>query len=271
MAEGSSYPVRLVNSDDKTTAGTTLVFTDQSNQPDTAQVYVQTSDPGAVGAGAIWVNTTSISGTSQRPILVRNAANDAWIPIGDVLYASAVNRGGLTVANDGGVEVNSRNGSGVIQTYLFLSNTTGSLVTKGLLTLDAGAGNIIRLQRAAQGTAAANANQLPILSQVSPLFSVTSGALTTQQLVSTTGAQVSTSQDVETYTPFTTDGTNNIASCTVALSSDNVTYSTIFVPQASAAVNFVGAVVIPITVRVPAGWYIKMTSVHGTIGVTTYA
>jgi hypothetical protein len=109
------------------------------------------------------------------------------------------------------------------------------------------------------------------LNQVSPKGTVVSGALSTQQLVTATGAQISTTRDVDTYTLLTSSGTNFIATCTVALSPDNVTYSTICVPALAAAVNNVGAVAIPLTVRVPAGWYIKLTSTLFTIGVTTYA
>jgi hypothetical protein len=106
---------------------------------------------------------------------------------------------------------------------------------------------------------------------VSPIGTIVSGALPTVQLVTATGAQVSTTRDVDTYTLLTSSGTNAIATCTVALSPDNSTYSTICVPALAAAVNNVGAVAIPLSVRVPAGWYIKLTSTLFTIGVTTYA
>jgi hypothetical protein len=109
------------------------------------------------------------------------------------------------------------------------------------------------------------------LNQVSPKGTVTSGALATQQLVTTTGAQISTARDVDTYTLLTSDATNNIATCTVALSPDNVTYSTILTPSVAAALNNLGAVAIPVSVRVPAGWYIKLTSTRFAISVTTYA
>jgi hypothetical protein len=109
------------------------------------------------------------------------------------------------------------------------------------------------------------------LNQVSPKGTVTSGALSTQQLVSTTGAQVSTARDVDTYTLITYDATNNVATCAVALSPDNVTYSTLYTTSLAAAVNNTGAIAMPVMVRVPAGWYIKLTVVHATIGATTYA
>src|SRR5205807_4190025 len=84
------------------------------------------------------------------------------------------------------------------------------------------------------------------LNQVSPKGTVTSGALSTQQLVTATGAQVSTTRDVETHTPCTL--TNAAGTITVALSPDNVTYSTLAV--VTPAVN---ASITDVVVRVPAG------------------
>lgn len=117
----------------------------------------------------------------------------------------------------------------------------------------------------------ATPTQPAALNQLSPVGTIVSGALPTVQLVSGTGAQVLTTRDVESYTTITYDGTNNAASVTVALSPDNTTYSTILVPTLAAAVNLTGAIAHPITVRVPAGWYLKMTAVHASLGVTTYA
>ena len=107
--------------------------------------------------------------------------------------------------------------------------------------------------------------------QLSPVGTITSGALPTVTLVSGTGAQVSTARDVETYTVVTNDDSANVASATVALSPDNVTYSTVGVVSQVAAVNDAGAVGQLVTVRVPAGWYLKITLVHMTMGDTTYA
>jgi len=101
------------------------------------------------------------------------------------------------------------------------------------------------------------------LNQVSPKGTVTSGALPTQQLVTATGAQVSTTRDVETHTPCTL--TNAAGTITVALSPDNVTYSTLAV--VTPAVN---ASITDVVVRVPAGWYIKLTVSQATLGLTTY-
>jgi hypothetical protein len=101
------------------------------------------------------------------------------------------------------------------------------------------------------------------MNQVSPVGTVTSGSLSTQQLVSGTGAQVSTTRDVETHTPCT--ATTAAPAITTAISPDNVTYSTLAV--VSPAVN---AGITDVVVRVPAGWFIKLTAVNATLGVTTF-
>lgn len=119
-------------------------------------------------------------------------------------------------------------------------------------------------------TGAAASSHAPQLSQLSPKFTITSGALPTQTLASGTGAQVSTTRDVETVTPFSGDGTNNAATCAIALSSDNTTYSTLATISIAAALNLTGVLTDNVNLRVPAGWYIKLTAVHGTLGTTTY-
>lgn len=98
--------------------------------------------------------------------------------------------------------------------------------------------------------------------QVSPVGTVTSGSLATQQLVSGTGATISTTRDVETHTPCTLTGVGG--TITVALSPDNVTYSTLAV--VTPAIN---ASITDVVVRVPAGWFIKLTTASATLGVTT--
>lgn len=99
---------------------------------------------------------------------------------------------------------------------------------------------------------------------------VTSGALSTTTVSSGTGKQIVAGQTVTVYGVWTADGTNNVATCTIALSPDNSTYSNIQVISLAAAVNNTGAVALPVDVTVPAGWYVKFTSVHGTVGTLTY-
>lgn len=64
--------------------------------------YVQSSDPGAVGAGKGWVDTSSGSGTSAAPypLKKRNASNAGW----DVIGGFA---GGLLASLTGDVTITS--------------------------------------------------------------------------------------------------------------------------------------------------------------------
>lgn len=112
------------------------------------------------------------------------------------------------------------------------------------------------------------------LNATSPVGTITSGSLPTVTLSTGTGAQVSTVRDVNIYVPLTGDATNNVATGAVALSPDNVTYSTVETFSLAAAVNNTGAIVLAANVRVPAGWYIKITTSHmaiGAAGVCSYA
>jgi hypothetical protein len=97
---------------------------------------------------------------------------------------------------------------------------------------------------------------------------ITSGALPTVTLTSTTAAQVSTSRNVTLALYWTTDGTNNAATLKVELSPDNVTFTTLDTMSVAAAINALGALQLLAPVAVPAGWYVKLTTVHSTIGAT---
>src|SRR5258706_13916387 len=76
-------------------------------------------------------------------------------------------------------------------------------------------------------------SQAPRISQLSPIFTITDGALPTLQLVSGTGTLNPTSttnlrRDIEAITPCTVNpGGATIATVTVAISPDNTTYSTL--------------------------------------------
>ena len=113
-----------------------------------------------------------------------------------------------------------------------------------------------------------NATTPAPLNATSPVGTITSGTLPTVTLTSTTGAQVSTARDVNIYIPLTGDATNNAATGAVALSPDNTTYTTVETFSLAAAVNNTGAIVLAANVRVPAGWYIKITTSHMAIGAT---
>ena len=110
----------------------------------------------------------------------------------------------------------------------------------------------------------------PRLNQLSPVATIVSGALTTLQLASGTGAQVSTTRDVDTYTAITYNSLiSTSATATIALSPDNVTYSTLAVVTKPIGVAFAGEIGME-KVRVPAGWYLKVTVVQAVLGLTTY-
>jgi hypothetical protein len=123
------------------------------------------------------------------------------------------------------------------------------------------------------GPVASHSYTYPQLKQLSPKFDVTSGALPTQQLVTATAAQLAapgTTRDVEAHTPVTFNpGVATTATCAVAISPDNVTYSTLAVITKPVGTVFDGEID-DVTVRLPAGWYIKLTVANATLGLTTY-
>jgi hypothetical protein len=103
------------------------------------------------------------------------------------------------------------------------------------------------------------------------LASISSGALPTVALVSGTGTQIVVAHDVDTVTPVTFNpGAATTAACTVALSPDNVTYTTVGIETEPAGVALDGTIHL-VKVRVPAGWYLKLTvNAQATLGLTTY-
>ena len=142
----------------------------------------------------------------------------------------------------------------------------GTLSTGGTQTFT----NVVVTGTTTTGNATA-ATMAPNLAQISPLFTITSGAMpTTGSISSGTAFQVSTTEDAELYVPITTDGTNNAATAAVAISSDDVTFSTLYTMSVAAALNTIGAVTLPVHLRVPAGWWGKITVAHASIGTGTY-
>ena len=158
---------------------------------------------------------------------------------------------GVFIAGQGdeGVTILS-NGSGAHDLYLL-----GDTLHVGQLQLDV------------DTTAAVG---VPRLSQLSPKYTTTSGALATQQFVSGAAAQVSTTGDVEVHTPVTFNSlVATIATCTVDLSPDNTTFSTLCVWTEPVGVALAGTIH-DVTCRVPAGWYLKLTVAQAVLGLSTY-
>jgi hypothetical protein len=107
--------------------------------------------------------------------------------------------------------------------------------------------------------------------EASAAYATKSGSLATVSLSSATGAQLSTTKDVQAHTSVTFNpsaGAN--ATCTVALSPDNVTYSTLCVWTAPLGIALDG-LIWDVACVVPAGWYIKLTvNAQAVLGTTTY-
>lgn len=100
---------------------------------------------------------------------------------------------------------------------------------------------------------------------------ITSGTLpNTGAWVSGTAKQNPVARQVTAVIEVVTDGTANAATCVIALSPDNVTYTTLATPGASAAVNTTGAVTDATSVTWPQGWYIKLTLSHTTVAASIY-
>jgi hypothetical protein len=110
------------------------------------------------------------------------------------------------------------------------------------------------------------------LNQVSPAGTIVAGALpNTGAWVSGTAKVNPVARDITVYVEVVGDATNNAASCVIALSPDNSTFTTVGTPALAAAVNNTGAVTQVVPVRVPNGWYIKLTLVHVTVAASIYA
>lgn len=140
------------------------------------------------------------------------------------------------------------------------SSRPAASVGNGYVYFATDAGNLYRSNGSAWTLIAAGA--------INP---IASGALPTVTLVSGVGQQISATRGVDTYTAVTYNSliaTN--ASCKLELSPDNVTYSTLGTVTKPVGVAFAGEIGVE-SVRVPAGWYLRLTVVQAVLGLTTYA
>jgi hypothetical protein len=100
---------------------------------------------------------------------------------------------------------------------------------------------------------------------------IVSGALpNTGAWVSGTAKQNPVARPITVNVEVVTDATNNVATCVVAISPDNVTYTTLGTPGASAAQNNLGAETHLSCVPLPQGWWIKLTLAHTTVAASVY-
>lgn len=97
----------------------------------------------------------------------------------------------------------------------------------------------------------------------------TSGALATSSPASGTAFQPSSTRDTHVTVSLTFNPTGiATATCTVALSPDNSTFSTLVVKTLPALATLAGSID-EVSVFCPAGWWIKLTAVNVTLGVAT--
>jgi hypothetical protein len=155
----------------------------------------------------------------------------------------------------------------IIVTAASSNATSLAVVTRGVEGTSAAAHNSgASVNLVATTTALTTA----IVGAVSPLYAITSGALPTVTLTSGVGVQILTTRDAETVTSVTFNSTVSLgATCTVALSPDNVTYSTLAIETEPVGVGLAGTIK-GIHARVPAGWYLRLSVAQAVIGTTTY-
>jgi hypothetical protein len=100
---------------------------------------------------------------------------------------------------------------------------------------------------------------------------ITSGTLpNTGAWVSGTAKVNPVSRAITVAVEIVTAGTNTVATCVVAISPDNSTFTTLGTPGASAAQNNTGATTSLVTVPLPQGWYIKLTFANCTVAASIY-
>ena len=111
----------------------------------------------------------------------------------------------------------------------------------------------------------------PLVGKVNWKVKRTSGTLpNTGAWVSGTAKVNPASRPITVAVEVVTAGTNTIATCVVAISPDNVTYTTLGTPGCSAAVNNLGAITLLTNVPLPQGWYIKLTFANCTVAASIY-
>jgi hypothetical protein len=100
---------------------------------------------------------------------------------------------------------------------------------------------------------------------------ITSGALpNTGAWVSGTAKINPVSRPIVVAVEVVGDATNNLASCVIAISPDNATFTTLGTPSIAAAINTSGAITLLTNVSLPQGWYIKLTLTHVTVAASKY-
>ncbi len=227
------------------------------------------------GGGGGGGNTTAQVVASGRVVPVGTVVG---VTVDTTTYADPVRGGGaklatLVFATEGAGFAIAQAGDAFPRWLLTSDGTDGLYIGDGTYNpYSSSAANLF--VGAAHGglaiSAAAAGNSAAQLQQVSPKTTIVSGALPTVQLVSGAGSVIHASRDVEAHTAVTYNpGVATTATCTVTLSPDNVTYSTLCAIAKPVGTVFDGSVD-DVVVRVPAGWWLALTVVNATLGLTTY-
>lgn len=99
---------------------------------------------------------------------------------------------------------------------------------------------------------------------------IKAGALPTVAFVSGAAQMVDANYDRRLTVPVTFDASAADATCKVEVSPDGATYTelvTVTIPHATVPA---AGLILPVHVTVPAGWYVKLTVAHATLGTGVY-
>ncbi len=119
--------------------------------------------------------------------------------------------------------------------------------------------------------AAAAVGSATKLADLSSYLTITSGALPAfGAWASGTAQQNPVARQITVCVEVVGDATNNAATCAIAVSPDNSTYTTVATPGASQAVNNLGATTSLASVNLPNAWWLKLTFSHATIAASKY-
>lgn len=119
--------------------------------------------------------------------------------------------------------------------------------------------------------AAAAVTSATKLADLSSYLTIASGALPSfGAWASGTAQQNPVARQISVPLQMTSDASNNIATCAVAISPDNVTYTTVATVSVAAAINNLGALALLSNVTLPNAWYIKVTFSRIAVATSNY-
>lgn len=242
MADGESYPVRTTDNNDIEKFSGVLTFTDSADQPSPSS--------GGIVAGTAFA-PTGLTGAVSVTRYVGGTATVApttgTFAVGDYVISLNGSAWVCTVAGSPGtwVELGS-----VLLAPLASPTFTGTVTVP----------------------AAAAVTSATKLADLSSYLTIASGTLpNTGAWVSDTAKQNPVTRAITVNVECVFDGTANAATVVIAISSDNVTYTTVGTPGVSAAINTVGDMTMLCPVSLPKAWYIKLTiATHASVAASIY-